>query len=431
MSGRAFSNFTFCQPATFLLVLLLLIAGPVRAQELPYAKPEEVGMSTERLQNITRVFNEYAQNRQMSGSAMLIARKGKVVWHEAYGMSDIEARRPMTRESIFRIASQTKAIVSVGIMILQEEGRLLLHDPVGKYIPEFMNTTVAERREDGGYDVVPARRRINIRDLLTHTAGIDYGTGPARDQWEAAGITGWYFADRDEPIAETVARMASLPMAAHPGERFVYGYSTDILGVVIEKITGQTLEEFLEERIIDPLGMKDTHFYLPHEKVDRLATVYSLYPDRLERAPDPGDMVGQGMYVNGPRKSFSGGAGLLSTAADYFRFLQMLLNGGELDGVRILSRKSVELMTTNHLRVIGGYTPGVGFGLGFTVLEELGTRGIPGSEGEYGWGGAYGSTYWVDPEEELVVVYFKQLRPSNNLDDREKLRSIIYSSIID
>jgi CubicO group peptidase (beta-lactamase class C family) len=315
-------------------------------------------------------------------------------------------------------------------MRLQEEGRLLISDPVGKYIPEFQKTRVAVPRE-GGYEVVDAKRPITIRDLLTHTAGIGYGSGPAKDVWEKAGIQGWYFADRDEPVGATVTRMAALPFDAQPGERWVYGYATDILGVVVERAAGATLEEVLRSRILEPLKMRDTHFYLPPAKAERLAAVYSARSEGgLERAPTPGAMVGQGAYLEGPRKSFSGGAGLVSTATDYARFLQMLLNGGELDGVRVLSRKSVDLMTVDHLGA-KEFRDGQGFGLGFSVVEDLGLRGLPGSVGEFGWGGAYHSTYWVDPQEQLVVVYFTQLIPANNLDDQVKLRALIYQAIVD
>jgi len=336
----------------------------------------------------------------------------------------------MSDDVIFRIASQTKAIISTGVMVLQEEGRLLISDPVGRYLPEFARTQVAVARDGGGYEVVDARGRITIRQLLTHTSGVSYGTGPASDRWESAGIQGWYFADREEPVGDTIARLAALPFDAHPGEQWIYGYSIDILGALIEAVSGQPLDEFLRTRIFDPLGMEDTHFYLPFDKRDRLATVYSATNDGLERAPNPGHMVGQGAYVDGPRTSFSGGAGLLSTATDYARFLQMMLNGGELEGTRLLSRKTVELMTTNHLRD-QPFRAGQGFGLGFSIVENVGARGLPGSKGEYGWGGAYHSTYWVDPVEDLVVVYLTQLIPARGLDDQGRLRALIYQAIED
>lgn len=423
----------------WMILLISLLAGlaggpAVHAQEFLTGQPEEVGLSTERLQRLTSVFNDYVKDGQLPGAVVLVAREGKVAYLESFGQLDREAGSPMPRGAIFRIASQTKALVSVGIMILHEEGKLLLSDPLGKYMPEFMETKVAEPQKGGGYVVVPAERPITIRDLLTHTAGIGYGYGVARDRWEEAKITGWYFANRDEPIAATVSRIASLPFDAQPGERWVYGYAIDILGALIEKVSGQPLDEFLKTRILDPLGMKDTHFYLPPSKKDRLTVVYSVNDSgELERAPDPGGMVGQGAYLEGPRKSFSGGAGLLSTARDYARFLQMLLNMGELGGQRILSPKSVELMTVDHIGDEAFQSPddGTGFGLGFYVVEDLGARGAPGSVGEYGWGGAYHSAYWVDPAERLVVVYFTQLIPAGDLDDHGKLRALIYQAIVE
>lgn len=418
------------QSILFFLFFLWITTASL-AQELPVAKPEAVGLSSERLQRLTNVFQAYADDKKMAGSVILIARHGKVAYFNAFGKKDIESGAAMQNDAIFRIASQSKALVSTAIMMLQEEGKLLITDPVGKYIPEFKETTVAEPKEGGGYNVVKAKRAITIRDLLTHTAGIGYGGGVAADKWKEAGIQGWYFADRDEPIAATIARLAALPMDAHPGEKYVYGYNTDILGVVVEKASGKPLDEFLTTRIFTPLGMKDTYFYLPESKTARLATVYSAFADKpMERAPDAGTMVSQGAYVKGPRKSFSGGAGLLSTATDYAKFLQMFLNGGVANGKRILSRKTVELMTVSHTAKIN-FRAGEGFGLGFSVCQDLGERGTPGSVGEYGWGGAYGSTYWVDPKEDLVVVYFKQLIPTNGLDDQAKLRALIYQAIAD
>jgi CubicO group peptidase (beta-lactamase class C family) len=367
----------------------------------------------------------------MVGAVALVARRGRVAYLEAFGQRDREAGDPMPEDAIFRIASQTKALISVAVLMLQEEGKLLISDPAGKYLPAFMETTVAVPREGGGYDVVDAERPITIRDLLMHRSGVSYGGGPASDRWQEAGIQGWYFADRDEPVRATVDRMAALPFDAQPGERFVYGYSTDILGALVEAASGMPLDEFLQTRLFEPLGMTDTHFYLPDAKKDRFAVVYSAQQGGgLEPAPDPGHMVGQGAYMQGPRKSFSGGAGGLSTARDYARFLQMMLNGGELDGRRILSPKTVELMTVDHLGD-DELSPGVGFGLGFSVVEDLGKRGQPGSVGEFGWGGAYHSTYWVDPQEELVVVYFTQLLPAGNIDDHAKLRALVYQAIVD
>ncbi len=400
------------------------------AQELPKAKPEDVGMSSQRLAQLSTTLDDYAKNGRLAGGVAMVLRRGKLVYLHSFGQRDGEANSPMKADAIFRIASQSKALTSVGIMLLQEEGKLLISDPVSKFIPEFANSTVAVPKEGGGYDIVKAKRQITIRDLLTHTAGISYGGGPAKDKWDAAKISGFYFSDRDEPISETVKRMAALPMDAHPGEKYIYGYSTDILGVVIEKASGQSFDQFLQSRIFGPLGMKDTSFYLPESKMDRLATVYSAKDGKIERAPVEGTIQSQGHYVKGPRKSFSGGAGLLSTAGDYARFLQMLLNGGQLDGKRILSRKSVELMTTDHLNGIS-FRTGQGFGLGFSVVKDVGAYGAMTSVGEFGWGGAYHSNYWVDPKEQLVVVYMTQLLPAGTIDDYGKLRAGIYSAIVE
>lgn len=415
---------------TSALILFLVVYPALFAQELSQVRPEEVGLSSERLQRLSQVLQGYVNDNKLPGIVALVARRGKVAYLKSLGQRDRELGSPMQEDAIFRIASQTKAIVSVGVMILQEEGRLLISDPLGKYLPEFLETSVAVP-QNGEYKVVEAQRPVTIRHLLTHTAGISYGEGVARDRWEKAGIQGWYFAHRDEPIGATVSRIASLPFDAQPGERWIYGYSTDILGALVERVSGLTLDKFLHSRILEPLGMKDTHFYLPRSKKNRLAAVYSAKAGGgIERAPDPGGMVGQGAYVEGPRQSFSGGAGLLSTAMDYSRFLQMLLNGGTLNGTRVLSLKSVKLMTVNHLGKLP-FRDGQGFGLGFFVVKDVGARGVPGSIGEFGWGGAYHSTYWVDPQEQLVVVYFTQLRPAGGLDDHGKLRALIYQALVD
>jgi CubicO group peptidase (beta-lactamase class C family) len=243
------------------------------AQGLPRARPEEVGISSERLERIGGAFDRYVESNQLPGAVVLVARHGKTAYLRSFGWSDRESKSPLRDDAIFRIASQSKALVSVATMILQEQGALLISDPVGKYLPEFRKTTVAVPKDGGGYDVVDAKRAITIRDLLTHTAGISYGSGPARDRWEGAKITGWYFADRDEPIGATISRLAALPFDAQPGERYVYGYNTDILGALIEKVSGVSLDELLRTHLLQPLGMTDTSFYLPSEKRARLATV--------------------------------------------------------------------------------------------------------------------------------------------------------------
>jgi len=409
----------------------ILTLQPVAGQEIPSGIPEDLGMSSQRLQALTDLLQGYTDGGMLPGAVVSITRRGQIVHESAVGFRDMESGEALASDDIFRIASQTKAIVSVGVLMLQERGLLLIGDPLSKYLPEYAETTVAVPGDEG-YEVVAAERQITIRHLLTHTAGIGYGWGVAAEEWDKADIQGWYFGHREEPIRETVRQMAALPMDAHPGTEYVYGYSTDILGALIEVVSGQPLDAFLQENLFDPLEMNDTHFYLPEEKRDRLAVVYSLSEEGLERAPEESDMVAQGGYVDGPRASFSGGAGLLSTARDYGRFMQMMLNGGQLNGQRILAPSTVRLMTANHLdRIEYTWSRGVGFGLGFMVMEDLGAFGGPGSPGEYGWGGAYHSTYWADPEEELVVIYFTQVIPATGLDDHGKLRAMVYGSIIE
>jgi CubicO group peptidase (beta-lactamase class C family) len=420
------------RPLSLAALVLVVSASLASAQALtPAATPESVGLSSARVARLGSVMKEYADARKVAGLVTLVARHGKVVQFEAYGKQDLENDLPMQKDTIFRIASQSKAVTSVAILMLMEEGKLLLNDPVSRFIPAFKKTTVAVPPPAGSTPgspvaVVAAKREITIRDLLTHTAGISYGGGPAAAQWKAAGLDTFYFADKDETIGSAIDRLATLPMDAQPGEKYLYGYNTDILGSVVERASGLPLDEFFRTRIFEPLRMKDTHFFLPQAQRARLATVYSTKDGGIVRAPAPG--LGQGDYVDGPRKCFSGGAGLLSTATDYARFLQMLLNGGELDGVRLLSPTTVKLATVNHVGTLFGERSG--FGLGFEVVEDLGKWGRPGSVGAFGWGGAYHTTYWVDPAQELVVVLMTQLLPADGSNLQDTFRALVYSSIV-
>ena len=407
------------------VLLTLAVSTAALAQGLPVASPESVGLSGERLTRLSTEMRRAVDDTRLAGVVALVARDGKVVHFDSYGTLDREKNVAMPRDAIFRIASMTKAITSVAVVMLMEEGRLLLNDPVSRFIPSFARTTVAP--SGGSGDPAPARRAITVRDLLTHTAGISYGTGALEGAYKEKNIYMWYFADKDEPVATSIDRLASLPFEAQPGEKWVYGFGTDILGVVVEKASGMTLDEFFRKRIFEPLKMTDTSFYLPPDKTSRFATVYSYERGALVRAPEPG--MGQGDYVTGPRKAFSGGAGLLSTASDYARFLQMLLNGGELDGARILSPKSVELMTSNHVGNL--YNEGrLGFGLGFEITEHVGRSGRPGSVGEFGWGGAYYTKFWVDPVEKIVAVFMTQARPSTGLNVQDQFRALVYQAVV-
>jgi len=416
-------SFRFC-----MLACLLAFSIPGLAADLPRVRPEVVGLSTQRLGRIGEVMQRYVDEGRLGGAVTLVAREGKVAYLQAFGKLDPATGVPMPTDAIFRIASQTKALTSVAVMILFEEGRLLLDDPVSRYIPEFKSTTVAVldgSKRGPGYKIVPAKRPITIRDLLTHTAGISYGDGPAKDLYQKAGLQGWFLADRPEPVGTYIRKLASLPFDAQPGEKHVYGYNTDILGYLIEVVSGMSLADFLRSRITEPLAMADTSFFLPEDKAGRLSAVFGIGKDgKAEPVADPRETA----YCKGPRICYAGGAGLVSTAEDYARFLLMLQSGGEWGGVHILSPKTVELMTADHAGDLYG---GNGFGLGFWVTKELGRNGLPGSVGAYGWGGAYHTTYWVDPVEKLVAVFMTQLMPATGSDAHGKFRALVYQSIVE
>ena len=411
-----------------LVALLVALPAAVAAQALPKAaSPEAVGLSTERLGRLTRVMQDAARDRQVAGTVTLVVRDGQVAYLEAAGAADLEQGTPMRTDTIFRIASMTKAVVSVGIMMLVEEGRVALTDPVSKFIPAFATTTVLAT-EGGRVAVVPARRSITIRDLLTHTAGISYGAGVLAPYYTPAGFETWYFADRAQNMSAWMDTLATLPFEAQPGERWVYGFNTDVLGNVIERVTGQTLAQYLDARLITPLKMVDTSFFLPADKASRFALVYAVGPDgKITRAPE--GRAGQGQYTGGPQVAFSGGAGLLSTAQDYARFLQMLANGGELEGTRYLSPVTVALMTSNHVGTL--YQNGaLGWGLGFEVVEQAGRAPRYGAAGEFSWSGAYHTSFWVDPAEKLVVVFMTQLMPAGPVDLNRRVRTLVNQAIV-
>jgi CubicO group peptidase (beta-lactamase class C family) len=392
------------------------------------------GFSVERLARVDAILDQYVNEGRVAGIVALVLRDGKPVYQHAVGWADKEAGRKMTMDTEFRIASQSKALTSVAILQLMEEGKLTVNDRAGKWIPTFEKTMVSTRNENGlGTSLVAAKRPITIRDLLTHTAGISYGTEPEiAAQYEAKALGpatgyGYYFSDKDEPICVTMERLGTLPFVAQPGEKYVYGYNTDILGCIVEKAAGVSLDEFFRKHITGPLGMKDTYFFLPPEQRERFAAVYGSDADgKAVRQPE--GQKGQGHYVDGPRKSFSGGAGLISTARDYATFLEALRNGGALGKVRILSPHAVQLMTTNQVGKLRGETAN-GFGFGFETHDRYGTSGME-SVGSWGWGGAYGTWYRVDPEERLTTVLMIQLLP-NSTDLRDKFATSIYQALLD
>ncbi len=412
-------------------LLTTILALSIAWQSAQPASAATGGFDPKRLERLDAMVQDYIDRGLLAGGVSYLARDGEVAHLKAYGMQDIEAGQPMQTDTIFRIASMSKAVTTVAVMMLYEEGRFLLHDPVGRYVPAFRNSRVAvpappDAPSGTPYVTIPARRPIRIIDLLTHTAGLTYGDGLAVEQYKAAGLHGWYLADKDETIGQVVERLATLPLHAHPGEQWQYGYSTDVLGYLVEVISGIPFDRFVQERIAGPLGMTDTSFYLPVGKEERLAPVYGVQRGQLVR----NETSATSDYVRGPRKLFSGGAGLLSTATDYGRFLQMLLNGGALDGVRLLSPKSVELMRANHT---GDKYQGDtnAFGLGFWVMEDLGSFGELGSEGSYGWGSAYYPQYLIDPQERVVALFMTQLRPAGGVDMIQKFKVLTYQALVD
>jgi CubicO group peptidase (beta-lactamase class C family) len=390
------------------------------------------GFDPARLARIDSALQRYVNENRVAGAVGLVMRDGQIVYERALGWADREANRRMTADAIFRIASQSKALTSTAILMLVEEGKINLSDPVSRWMPTFARTMVA-LRADSGRTLMPARRAITIKDLLTHTAGISYGSEPHIAQlYNAKGLGygpayGWYTADKNEPICETMDRLGTLPFVQQPGAAWVYGYNTDVLGCIVERASGRSLDVFLRERITQPLGMRDTWFFLSPAQRNRLAAVYTQ--DSAGRAVRASvGPRGQGDYIDGPRRSFSGGAGLLSTARDYARFLEMIRNGGVLDGVRILAPNTVGLMTSNQVGTLHN-SDGLGFGLAFETTDRVGASGFA-SQGTFGWGGAYGSAYKVDPKERLVMVMMIQLVPNTGVGIKEAFETAVYQALI-
>jgi len=412
----------------------LLVATPLVAQSRPASSPASLGFSSERLTRIDRVLREYVDSSRVAGAVVLVMRHGQVAYTDAVGMADREAKRPMTPDALFRLASMSKPVTSVAVLMLVEEGRIALGDPVSKWIPAYANAKVATR-SDTGRVLTPVKRPITIRDLLTHSAGISYGVDSlvqadyrAQGFGPAAGY-GWYFADKNEGTCASIDRLATLPIVAQPGEKFVYGYNTDILGCVVERASGMPYADFLQRRLFTPLGMKDTRFFVEPRDTLRLTSVYTIAADGSLARADTGAR-GQGHYVQGPRVNTAGGAGLVGTARDYARFLQMLLNGGTLDGHRILSPRTVQLLTTDQLGPV--YTvENRGFGLGVEVHEDPAGSGQYGSVGMYGWQGAYSTAFWVDPKEDAIGVMMVQVLPRGRLDLAERFKTLVFQSMVD
>lgn len=420
------------------------------SRPLPNATPEEVGLSSERLARLSNVMQAYVEDGRVAGGVAMILRQGQVAYHHAFGMADREAATPMQTDTLFRIASMSKAITSLAVMMLFEEGHFLLDDPISRYLPEFdreMEILVTRKGQGEGneeesepYRLEKARKPITIRHLLTHTSGLTYGflgQEHISGLYEQAGISDGLI-QTGGTIGEMVEKLAAQPLVNQPGEAWQYGLSTDVLGHLVEVVSGLPLDQYFREYIFKPLEMRDTHFFLSQDKVQRLATVYTPDDEGGIRPLDTDSMkidsalFSTTFHYKGPRSYFSGGAGLASTSGDYARFLQMLLNGGELDGVRLLSPKTVQLMTSNQLgeRNVPGL-PGIKFSLGFSIDLGPGQSGQIGSEGLYSWGGFFNTVYWVDPAEDLIAVLMTQRYPNNDVDILGKFRVMTYQAVVE
>jgi len=424
---------THIRSCRFLLALTLsavsvLAVARTPDSGLPIAEPESVGMSSERLQRIDAFTQRYIDDQMVAGTVTMVARKGKVVHFSAQGMKDVERHLPMTTDTIFRMASMTKPIASVALMMLYEEGWFQLDDPISDWLPEFKSMMVEIESPDGSKRLEPAKTPISFTHILTHTAGLmnSYRGDIARYN-EVSRV------QDDEKLDTWTRRLATLPLRYEPGTRWEYSQATSVVGRLVEVISGQDLDTFLRERIFEPLQMRDTHFYLPTDKINRFASLYGPDANNGNRMmlTEVGDE--RSTFVAGPRAFYSGSGGLVSTAHDYVRFQQMMLNGGELDGVRLLGPKTVELIFANHTGDLPLWLsgPGVGFGLGYSVVLDRAVAHTSDTEGSMSWGGAFGTLFWIDPEEELVAIILTQIRPYSHIRLREGFHNVVNQAIVD
>ena len=412
---------------------LLLVTGILTgisslAAELPRAQPDTAGMSSERLARIAPAMQRYIDAQLTPGVITAVMRHGKLVHFESQGLMDVATGKPMREDAIFRIASMTKPIASTALMMLWEEGHFQLRDPVSKFIPEFADTKVSTTADASGESgqLVSPKRPIQIRDMLTHTAGLANSYRGNVSAYRQA-----MSEPRPTSNAEQIGRLAKLPLNYHPGEEWQYSAATNVVGHLVEIISGQSLDEFLQQRVFKPLNMTDTHFYLDDTKGGRLTTQYTPGDNNKIQAQDPGSE--QSRWITSPRNLFSGAGGLVSTVRDYLRFQQTMLNGGELDGTRILAPSTISLMLENHTGDLPLWLPGpgMGFGLGYGVVVDRGAAATPLSEGAGYWGGAYCTLSWIDPEQDLVGVLMTQVRPYSHINIRQDFQVLTYQAIID
>jgi CubicO group peptidase (beta-lactamase class C family) len=405
--------------------LLAISFGAAHAQDVwpKAAKPEEVGLSSERLARLAKVTQEHVDAGRLPGAVILLARRGKIAYYESFGFRDREKGLPMTRDALFRIYSMTKPITTVAAMMLQEEGRLQVYDPVSKTLPELGHMKVSSEVVVGGkkvWDTVPAAREMTLQDLMRHTSGLTYGTrgqGPVH-----AGYIDSRIGSRDDTNADLLTKLAKIPLKYQPGTRWEYGVSTDVLGRVVEVVAGKRLGDVFEERIFKPLGMTDTAFHVPADKLSRAAQ-----PWQRPGGPPMTPRFDVGIDA----KYQSGGGGLVGSASDYLKFSVMLLNGGKLGNVQLLGKKTVEYMTSDHLGSIPIDAPGLGFGLGFQVRREAGIATLAGSVGEYGWAGNAGTLFWIDPKEQLIAIYMIQVSDPDRVALRNQFRTLVVQSIVE
>jgi CubicO group peptidase (beta-lactamase class C family) len=417
-----------------IVLLLFTTAQGLYAQSVKsfttVGKAEEAGMSDARLSRIDELLEEQVKNQNIPGAVALIVRNGKIIYYKAFGYSDLEKKSSLKKDDIFRIASQSKAITSLAVMMLWEEGKFLLDDPVSKYIPEFRNPKVLKsfNKEDSTFTTEPATREITIRQLLTHSSGIDYaviGSPEFKAIYAKAGIPSGIGNDRDN-LGDKMKILGGMPLKHQPGERFTYGLNSDVLGYLVEIWSGMSFDKFLRTRIFDPLGMKDTYFYLPKNKHNRLVALHGNKEGKAFKLDKAAYDAIAADYPNLPGTYFSGGAGLSSTVEDYAKFLQLFLNRGEFNGARLLGRKTVELMLTDQLPDLDNE-----FGLGFGLETEKNDFRSPVSPGSFSWGGAFSTQYWADPKENLIGLIYTNIYNNPHGYINEKFRVLTYQAIVD
>jgi CubicO group peptidase (beta-lactamase class C family) len=416
---------------SFSVSITLLLSGISIAQVIqPIGKNNNINY--EKLARVDGLINDYINKHWLNGAVTIIVKDNQVVQHKGYGMDDADTKKAMSKDAIFRIASQTKAITSVGIMILYEQGKFLLDEPISNFMPEFKNPVVLDKfnAADTSYTTVPARRDITFRDLLTHTSGIDYpgiGSDKMKAVYGKVQLSAGFGITKNETLLSKMKQLAKLPLVHQPGEGWTYGLNCDLLGCLIEVISGTNLENFLTKNIFEPLDMKDTYFNVPTSKAARLVTVYR--EDSLHHIIkwEKGHFGVDPAYPLVKKQYFSGGADLSSTAYDYAIFLQMMLNGGTYNGREILSRRTVEIMLSGQLDYM--FNGDNNFGLGFEIVTDKGAAKNPRNKGSFAWGGFFGTTYWADPKEKLICLILTQQTPNSHGDLSERFTNMVYSSL--